>query len=507
MGYFQKIAAGVKAGLNSSQRDNVQYRTASLLEMVCSMAHNGVGMCFYMLAMRASYIGTEGYAIPVTIVGLVLTATKAFDGLTDAIAAAIFERFPAGKHGKIRFLFAIGWAIEALAVLLLYCWASGRLSGLAGLILFVATHITYTLGYTLAVISAGTSATVLTNDPVQRPMMAFVDMAFSYATPVVLNTFLSFTVLPKYNNQWSVPMLREAGYIHVGISFILMLVTCFGIRKVDVKETFETLGNDKEEKVKFRDMWNVLCHNRAAQMYIVTCASDKFAASVASEAVVMTMFSGILIGSYKATSLINSASSLIGLICAFSGGIFIAKVGVKKATTLWSWASIILSVASIVFYVILGKDGMSLITVAAVPTAIFIVLQMATSATKMILSTASSAMRGDIVDYELERSGKYMPAVVYGVYSFISKLVSSLSATIAALCVALLGYTTTMPQMGDAPTTGIFWMTIFLSTVMPILGWLCNIVAMKFYELDKARMVEVQKNIAQKKAEAMSNEA
>ena len=90
MSYFEKLKAGIKAGLNSSQRDHVQYRTASLLEMICSMAHNGVGMCFYMLAMRASYIGTEGYAIPVTVVGLILTVTKAFDGLTDAIASAIF---------------------------------------------------------------------------------------------------------------------------------------------------------------------------------------------------------------------------------------------------------------------------------------------------------------------------------------------------------------------------------------------------------------------------------
>ncbi len=375
MSYFEKLKAGIKAGLNSSQRDHVQYRTASLLEMICSMAHNGVGMCFYMLAMRASYIGTEGYAIPVTVVGLILTVTKAFDGLTDAIAAAIFERFPAGKNGKIRVLFATGWVIEALAVLLLYSWASGKFSGIAGLILFTVTHVTYTLGYTLAVISAGTSATVLTNDPIQRPMMAFVDMAFSYGTPILMNMFLSFAILPKYDNQWNVPALREAGYIHVGFAFILMLVTCFGVRKVDVKETFETLSDDKEEKVKFRDMWNVLRHNRAAQMYIVTCATDKFAASVASEAVVTTMVAGILIGSYKATSLIGGATSIIGLICAFSGGIFIAKVGVKKATSIWSWACIALSVASIVFYVVLGKDGMSLISVAAVPTIIYQLFQ------------------------------------------------------------------------------------------------------------------------------------
>ena len=36
-------------------------------------------------------------------------------------------------------------------------------------------------------------------------------------------------------------------------------------------------------------------------------------------------------------------------------------------------------------------------------------------------------------------------------------------------------------------------------SVILIIGWLCNIVAMKFYELDKDRMGQVQKNIAEMK--------
>ena len=106
-------------------------------------------------------------------------------------------------------------------------------------------------------------------------------------------------------------------------------------------------------------------------------------------------------------------------------------------------------------------------------------------------------MRSDVVDYELERSGKYMPAVVGGVYSFIDKLMAALATTIATLCVAAIGYKNTMPQMGDKATSGVFWMAMFLSFGLPIIGWLCNIVAMKFYELDKDRMVQVQKNIAE----------
>ena len=34
---------------------------------------------------------------------------------------------------------------------------------------------------------------------------------------------------------------------------------------------------------------------------------------------------------------------------------------------------------------------------------------------------------------------------------------------------------------------------------MPILGWLANIIAMRYYSLDKERMVEVQTSIAEKK--------
>ena len=36
------------------------------------------------------------------------------------------------------------------------------------------------------------------------------------------------------------------------------------------------------------------------------------------------------------------------------------------------------------------------------------------------------------------------------------------------------------------------WKPMFLMFGMPILGWICNIIAMKFYEPDRERMVQVQ---------------
>ena len=67
---------------------------------------------------------------------------------------------------------------------------------------------------------------------------------------------------------------------------------------------------------------------------------------------------------------------------------------------------------------------------------------------------------------------------------------------------ALIGYTASLPQPGDEMTTALFWMTMFVKFGMPILGWLATLAAMRFCKLDKAEMVEVQKRIAEKKAEA-----
>ncbi|MBR1571932.1 MAG: MFS transporter [Lachnospiraceae bacterium] len=501
MGFTENL----KKMTNASERDGVQYRTVTIPEMVCSMAQNGIMMCFYMLSMYASYIGNAGYAIPVVTVSMILSVVGIFDGVTDAIAAAIFELMPATKHGKIRILMSIGWGMEAIACLLLFSWTSDRFSGMVGMVLFIIIYVIYTLGYTLCNVTSGTIASVLTNDPTQRPMMAFFDTAWSFGTPTIMNLFLTFSVLPKHNNQYDVGFFKEAIYIYVGTSLVFLLLTFYGIRRADVKETFTVLSSDGqgkgEDKVKFKDMWSVLKNNRPVQMYMLTLASDKFAQSCASQSVINVMLAGILIGSYQATTLIGTFTQTVGLIAAFAGGVLIAKIGVKKATKMWSWICIAFSAVLILFCCILGKDGMSQISVAFIPTTIYIVLQIAITASKNILSVATSAMRGDVIDYELERSGKYLPAIVNGIYSFISKLIKSLSTALVGIMLGLIGYKQVMPQQGDPVTTSIFVMTMVICFGFPILGWLCNVIAMRFYILDKERMVQVHKNINARKNE------
>ena len=60
-------------------------------------------------------------------------------------------------------------------------------------------------------------------------------------------------------------------------------------------------------------------------------------------------------------------------------------------------------------------------------------------------------MRADVIDYELDRSGKYLPATVTATYNIVDQIISSLGATLALGAVALIGFTTVMPQPTDSP--------------------------------------------------------
>lgn len=113
----------------------------------------------------------------------------------------------------------------------------------------------------------------------------------------------------------------------------------------------------------------------------------------------------------------------------------------------------------------------------------------------------------DAIDYELDRSGRYIPAVVSGTYSLVDKLITSVASVIATGAVALLGYTTVMPQPTDALTPAIYWMALTLKYGLPIIGWVITLCAMRDCPISKEGMVEVQKRIAERKAAAKAASA
>ena len=480
--------------LTQSQIDGVQYRRAKLWQIIMVASNGLVGMGFYCLIGLASYSASIGFGIATVAVGGILTFTRIFDAITDPMLAFIYDKVNT-RFGKVRILLAAGWVIMVLGVLLMFNWAAGKGHGI---IAFILIYMLYIIGYTLYNMTGQTLFPLMTNDPKQRPMVGVWSTIFNYIVPIALNMVYYVTLMPKYGG-YNQGFLAAACWITVGVSAVGLILACIGISEYDKPENF--VGTmTKKEKLKLKDMLEVLKNNRPLQCYIASAASDKIAQQVASQSIINTMLGGIIIGDMSISTTLSTISIIPSILFAVVGAKYAGKHGNKKTIVTWTYLSIFVSCAMILFFVILHMGGNTRNISTVFPLmAIYVVLTLALNGAKMCVTTGGSAFMADVIDYELDRGGRYIPAVVSGVYSVIDKLVSSVSALIATGAVALIGYTETMPQPTDELTGGIFWMTMVLFFGMPLLGWGVTLVAMRFCSLEKEEMVEVQRRIAEKK--------
>ena len=250
--------------------------------------------------------------------------------------------------------------------------------------------------------------------------------------------------------------------------------------------------------------WNMIVYVLLTlQCYIASNASDKLAQQVGSQAIINTMLNGILIGNMGLATTLGVISMVPSIFFAAFGAKYVGKKGSKKGIVTWTCISMAITAVLILFFIF--TDTRQIGVMGSWNMIVYVLLTLLQNGSNMCITTSNTSYMADTIDYELDRSGRYIPAVVSGTYSLIDKLITSVAAVVATGAVAILGYTTTMPQPTDAYTSGIFWMTLAIKYGLPMLGWLITLLAMVGCPLTKEEMVNVQKRIADKK-EALRHE-
>ena len=465
-------------------------------QIVLAPASVCVPTMFVILMTFASYVATGVYGAATVVAGTIITGTRIFDAITDPLIGVWSDRFES-KWGRARPLSILGWLIMSASVFSMFNLGLGSGRGGLSVLFFVLIYSVYIIGYTIFGIGSGMVQPIMTRDPRQRAKMARWQTVYTTVLSNTINIILAATLMPKHNYKMGLPLFADLCVMVIGVTGVMIALTHIAVTAagVDVPETY--IGKNKEP-AKLKDALDLILHNRELQMYTVAAASDKLALQTASNSAIAVMIFGIIIGNYKFNASLSMVNMAVTLVLLF---FFVSRIagnsGLKKATVLWTSSSIAAFTAMWIF--LWAVDTLQ-ITVNPVLKYAFIALYCAMGAAKMSTSCVSNPLRFDIIDYEFYRSGRYMPAVVNATYSFVDKMISSLSTTIVALSVAAIGYTESMPQATDPLTPGIFWAGTFLWLGMPILGYICTLIAMHWYSLDKETMEKVQKKNAETRA-------
>lgn len=493
----------------------VQYRRAKTWHIALSQMTGIMQMAFYVLLGYAAYIGNLGFAITTSLVGVIITLSRVFDSITDPIIALTIEKFNS-KHGKMRFFLIIGWLFMAGATTLMCNVFAGKFSFSAnemasnatGVVTFGLIYAMYIIGYTFTSCTGALSGNILTNDPKQRPTIGVWSTIYGYLSPMIIAGVMTTVLLKKYgvpfvneagntDFNWTVQVFQKSNFLVITVSFIALVLTCIGLTPYDKPENFA--GIKKQQAPTLKEMFALLKENKELGRYIVAASSDKLAQTVGGQSVIITLLYGVLLGSMVGSSIVSIIAMLPSIIFAILGARMAGKQGNKAVMVKWTWVCIFWNILFSLFLLFVPAKSAGGF---GVPLILFFLLMLGNNALKMIISTATNAMRMDIVDYELYRSGNYLPATVSAVYSFVDKMISALAPMLATFIIGIVGYTgSRIPQGTDALTPGIRIITIALFCGFPIIGWICTLLAMKKFSLTKEKMEEIQIEIAAKKTE------
>lgn len=173
--------------------------------------------------------------------------------------------------------------------------------------------------------------------------------------------------------------------------------------------------------------------------------------------------------------------------------------GQKNALLFGSIGSIIFSLLLMFLFIFGNPKSMSFTNINFFTIA-FMLLWILIKGFSGISGNIVIPMTADCADYETYRSGKYVPGLMGTLFSCVDKIISSFATTIVGLMIAMIGFKTTQPQPDTPYSNEIFIITMICMFILPIIGWLINLVAMKFYPLTKEKMEEIQNAIAEIKA-------
>ena len=500
--------------VQAQESTGIQYRRAKTWHIALSQMTGIMQMAFYVLLGYAAYIGNLGFAITTAFVGVLITLSRVFDSITDPIIALLIEKFNS-KHGKMRFFLVIGWLFMAGATTLMCNVFAGKFSfgadnmtsNATGVVVFGLIYVLYIIGYTFTSCTGALTGNILTNDPKQRPTIGVWSTIYGYLSPMIIAGVMTTVLLKKFgvpivneagntDFNWTIQVFQMSNYLVIAVSFIALVLACIGLAPYDKPENFVGL---KKSNPTMKEMFSVLKENKDLQRYIVAASSDKLAQTVGGQSVIVTLLYGVLLGSMVGSSIVSIVAMLPSIVFAILGARMAGKQGNKRVMVKWTWVCIFWNIAFSVFLLVVpGKSAGGI----GLPLILFFLLMLGNNALKMIVSTATNAMRMDIVDYELYRSGNYRPATVSAVYSFIDKMISALAPMIATFLIGIVGYTgSKIPLASDELTFGIRMITVALFCGMPIIGWVCTLLAMKKFSLTKEKMEEIQIEIAAKKGE------
>ena len=332
---------------------------------------------------------------------------------------------------------------------------------------------------------------------------------------VIGNILLAVTSFVAFHVTHNLPQAARFPFYVVVLMVYYLGYTCQCVvtksaQSCVTKDRPEFFGTGKPVKVGLKDYWDTLKNNRAIQMLVLSASTDKLGNTAKTSAVQVALFAciaGSTLLQGNVTALTTVPVCILTFLCIST---LATKFGQRKGMIIGSVGALIGNGALIALW-LLGDPT----TMTSNPETgalnwgyfliLYIVLTVLTGGFQNLAGNIVIPMTADCADYEVYRSGKYVPGLMGTLFSFVDKLVSSFAPMIAGVMFTACGFADHNPVMGDPVTMKLRIGTALCAYGVIMIGLVCNLIAMHFYPLTKEKMAEIQDEVVKIKMAAAQN--
>ncbi|MCR5294413.1 MAG: MFS transporter [Lachnospiraceae bacterium] len=447
----------------------MEYRKAKWADVVkYSFGGLGSNLAFILAMSYLTFFYTDIFGIPTMVVSGLMLISRFIDAFTDPLMGMLGDH-TVSKWGKFRPWIMAG--APFLGVLIWLLFTAPDLSPTMKIVYAYVVYIAYSLASTVVNIPYHSLTPVLSDDPQQRTVI----VSFKQGMGTISQLIITVLALPLVNAfgggaaGWS----RYGALIGV-MTCISFWICAWGGKPYDKCETKKT---DAPKMNMLKDL-QLLVKNKPMLMLMIAFGTDVLA-NACTSAANMYYFKYVLGREdlVPTTSMITLVTSVIAIFCL---PVLTRLLGKKKLYWLGSACSCI-----------------PLLIMWIRPTAGTAILMGSLAAFGFISRFPANlgwAMLPECSDYAEWKFGQRADGLMSSSLTFINKFGMAIGGFLASFLLGLVGFVANQEQ-----TQACLNMIVFLRWGTPIIGYLCSLASMWFYELTDDKTAMIRRELEERK--------
>lgn len=420
---------------------------------------------------------TNILGISATVAGTIFMVARIVDAFTDPIMGMIIDRTNTKKFGKYRPFIMFGSPLLGIIFVVMFMAPDLSMSG--KIVYAYTSYILYSLAWTCVQIPQLALPIILSNNTTRRTKIQAIFQAVGNIGNLAV-TSLAISMLDWFGGDGNKEAWFIVAVIFAIFSTIMFIISAMSVRKLDVYNPSQARKVASGEKITLKDRIKVITSNTALLMVLISFGTDSLAIQIGN-GLNMYFFKYNMGEKQHLMGLLGWSTTIFSFILIALVGWYVGKLGKKNGIIVAE----LLAIVAALGLLFTPSNNTFLVMV-------FLIGSLLIGAITNMLSRSAVL---DSANYAEWKTGINGSALVSSTFTFVNKLSQAFGAFIMGYVLDFVGYAPNLAQQSPATLKAI----LYMKTLIPIFAFVCSVVAMKFYPIDKETESEMEAFINNKR--------